>query len=60
MLAVTSAVIRDPFISPAHLSKPECWPLLEMSIYEGEAYLVMSQFLTLGANGKTLKLCFLF
>ena len=27
--AVTQAAIRDPFISPAHLTKPEGWPLLE-------------------------------
>ena len=29
------AAIRDPFISPAHLTKPERWPLPEGSIYEG-------------------------
>ena len=27
--AITEAAIRDPFISPAHHTKPERWPLPE-------------------------------
>ena len=38
------AAIHDPFISLAHLSKPERWPLPEMSICEGVAYCAMSHF----------------
>ena len=38
------AAIRDPFIGPAHLTKPERLPMLERSIYEGVAYCAMSHF----------------
>ena len=54
------AAIRNQFINPAHLTKPECWPLSEGSTYEMMAYCyyTMSQYLALGANDKTLKFRF--
>ena len=58
MPAVTSAAIRDPFISPAHLTKPERLASAGAAIYEGVAYCTISQLLTLEANGKTLKFTF--
>ena len=57
---MTQATIRDPFISPAHLTKPERWPLPEGSIYEGVGYCAMPQLLTLRANGKALTFGFFF
>ena len=35
------AVTRDPFIIPAHLTKPESWPLPDGSIYEEMANCAM-------------------
>ena len=50
--------IRDPFLSPAHLTKPERWSLTEESIYDRVANCAMSSFLTLRDNGKTIFLCY--
>ena len=44
--------------APAHLTKTERWPLPEGSICKGVGYCTIPQFLTLGANGKALKLGF--
>ena len=56
MPAATKAAIRDPFISPTHLTKSErALASAGGAIYEEVAYCAMSQLLTLGANDKTLK-----
>ena len=45
--AVTYTAIRNPFISPAHLTKPERWHLPYGSINEGVVYCAMSHFLNI-------------
>ena len=60
LIAVTWAATLDPFISPAHLTRLERWPLPEGSLYEAVAYCDMSHYLTLRSNGKTLKFRLLF
>ena len=58
MPAVTQAAIRDTFISPRPPYLTGALASAGGTIYEGLAYCTMSQFLTLCANGKTLKFSF--